>query len=537
MFRYRSPSIVLALLLLTACGGGGGSHAVPPAAAPAPSPTVNASSTARFTLTIPASTTSSTTRAPKYISANTQSVVITLISVNGHPFTGTSAETAANLNTSNPACTGSPLTCSIAVPAAAGTDVFTVSLYDAQQTSTSPATPAGNLLSTASVTITVTAGQNSAPATPLVLSGVPTTIVAAFATDAVTTQHVSGSVASGFSIVGNQPYTLTVSTEDASGATIVGNGLPTISSGSSAVAITNVSGTTYKLQVKSYSSTPVAITASTPAGTAPNFTVSTIPELWVAEASSGTIAAYALFPNCSPTACASIASDTITTLVFPFDVAFDPSGNLWASDDNTETINEFSQGTGPTPAPVANISSGLADPVGITFDSSGNLWAADDDNCIVLEYPPQNGATPTKTITGFNQPEDVAFDPSGNLWVADNGNDISEFNASTGAYAGESVSIVATLSFLTFDGSANLWLSANNAVKEYAAPVTSSSSIAASITNGVSGPFGVAFDPAGNLWIANNGTSTVTGYKPTNGASAFTTISLAGRPRGITITP
>ena len=537
MRMLRFSSIVL-FVALSACGGGG-SHTVPAPAASSATP-MSASSAAHFTITVPAQSATSTARRPAYISANTQSAIVTLTTVNGAPFTGASAITAANLNVSNPACSGVPLTCTVSVPAAPGTDVFTVSLYDAVQTSTSPATPLGNLLSTASVSVTVVAGQNSAPATPLVLAGVPTAVTATFATDSLTAGHVGGSSAAGFTIVGNQPYTLTIAVKDASGATIVGSGAPTLSSSSSAVTLTNTSGSNYTVQVTKYSATPVSITATTPSGTPPSFTIATIPELWLADVNNNQVVAYALFPNCSPVACSQVTTDSLTGFGSPWGLAFDGNGNLWVSDRIGPNIAEFKPGSGPSLSPLATITNSLRNPLGIAFDPNGKLWVADGGNLVVYQFPATNGAAPLQPITSsFNGPTGVAFDPSGTLWVSDVFNqNVTGYSTSNGAYNNVTVQTgVGNAPFLAFDAPGNLWLAANaSTVKEYTAPLTSSSTAAASFNSGVF-TSGLAFDPSGNIFVGNRASRTVSAYVPGNGATAFETINVTGQPQGIAITP
>ncbi|MGP6192420.1 MAG: hypothetical protein ACLPSH_20700 [Vulcanimicrobiaceae bacterium] len=226
---------LLALAGISACSGGspsstaGGLPNVGTPGSGASSP-ASASTTARFTITVPAASASATasTRKPAYVSTATQSVVITLTSVNGTAYTGSSATIASNLTTSNPNCSGSPLTCTVAAPAVPGSDTFLVSTYDALQTSTAPSSPAGNLLSTATLSVTVSANIANTVTTPLVLSGVPASIAlsslpaaTAGTSLAATAFIVAVRDAGGNTIVG--PYTnpVTLSDSDTSGASTI----------------------------------------------------------------------------------------------------------------------------------------------------------------------------------------------------------------------------------------------------------------------------------------------------------------------------
>jgi hypothetical protein len=288
--RTRALAL-LALCALWSCSGGGTKTV--PAALISSTGSAAAATSARFTITVPASsTTSSSVRTPKYVSAATQSIVITLTSVNGTPYTGSPASIATNLSTLTPGCSGSPLTCTVTAPAAVGSDVFSVVTYDAAQTLPFAA-PTGNALSQATLSVAVIAGPNTVT-TPLVLNGVAKTISATFTSD----PHVSGSTAAGYSIVGNQPYTLTLAAQDASGATIVGVGAPTftVTSGSNALAVSS-SGNTATVQVQSYSSAPVAMTVTPSQGSAANIAFTTVQELWVASIGNGTVTGYVPEPT------------------------------------------------------------------------------------------------------------------------------------------------------------------------------------------------------------------------------------------------
>ncbi len=179
-------AIALAAGLLSACGGGGGSGTAPAPGADVPSARRAA---VTFTLELPdRQAPSSGTRSPRYISPATLSAVVTLTGYNGA--TVTAPPYAANIDAVN-GCTnlvvpgelarqaaGVPrgpskraATCSFSVPALVGTDTFAVALYDAAQTSATPTTLAGNVLSLGT-SAPAAVVENAANVVPITLNGV-----------------------------------------------------------------------------------------------------------------------------------------------------------------------------------------------------------------------------------------------------------------------------------------------------------------------------------------------------------------------------
>jgi hypothetical protein len=160
----RAAIVALSLgVVATGCAGG---HSTP--ATPAGLATANpVSATARFTLTIPsAAATSSTARRPAYVSSSTLSASV---KVNGGTATG------VDLSVSSPNCETVPAgrSCTLAVPAALGSDTFALVLYDGPL---SGGLATGNALSAASnFAATVTEGSANVTA-PLVLGGLPASV-------------------------------------------------------------------------------------------------------------------------------------------------------------------------------------------------------------------------------------------------------------------------------------------------------------------------------------------------------------------------
>jgi secreted PhoX family phosphatase len=173
------------------------------------------------------------------------------------------------------------------------------------------------------------------------------------------------------------------------------------------------------------------------------------------------------------------------------------------------------------------------------------IWVANGTN--VVEFSPSqqvNGVSdpvPRRTISSsvFGAPQGVVFDYYGDLWVIDGGTMASggkvapalyEFTASQLSNLGSNAAptpavTISSASFVfpqqaTFDNNGNLWVTDNgaNAVFVLSAKQLSTSGAAtvpvATITStpAFNGPLGISFDNRGNLWIANNASTTIFGF-------------------------
>jgi hypothetical protein len=239
-----------------------------------------------------------------------------------------------------------------------------------------------------------------------------------------------------------------------------------------------------------------------------------------------------------------------------FFVAEQPVVNnaLWLA--NGISVVEFlpSQLTDGTSAPAPHLtltSSVFGAPQGVVFDGFGDLWVIDGGTVAsggtvmpgVYEFTVQQlsnlskNSAPTPAVSiqsaSFKFPQQAAFDGRGNLWVSDNGsNAVFVFTGkqlgTTAMTAVPAVSITSTPAFngplgIAFDNRGDLFV-ANNATTTIfgfsasSLPAVSSSSTATTTaalvptetlsddgSGSIQGPWALAFDGFGNLWSSNAG--------------------------------
>jgi sugar lactone lactonase YvrE len=196
-----------------------------------------------------------------------------------------------------------------------------------------------------------------------------------------------------------------------------------------------------------------------------------------------------------------LSADAAGSLNFPEGIAFDSSGNLWVANLISSTLVEFTPrqlASSGSPVPAVTISppkNGWFGPAGIAFDVSGNLWAtvgnvsssAGSGGIIkITRSELATGGSPNPAVTidpagtapvvSLDGAQPLAFDANGNLWVGNAGNSsVVEFAANQLAPSGAPIPAV------------------------FLAPRNGSLDV----------PTGLAFDNSGNLWVANSGSPTL----------------------------
>jgi len=228
----------------------------------------------------------------------------------------------------------------------------------------------------------------------------------------------------------------------------------------------------------------------------------------------------------------------------PAGIAFDPSGNLWVSDNGLGEALEFVPPFASGGPPAVELSNGLEGPAGITF-SSGNLWIADYSANKVLEYasPITSGSSPALALSnGMRSPIGLAFDSSGDLWVADfgefettNSSDINipaqttipgsvlefkpPFSSGESPSLNISSGLVNPLALAFSSGDLLVADQGMQAVLMFGPPFSNSSSPTIAISNSLTDPAGITIDTAGDVWVADYGSRSVFEFVPPLGGS------------------
>jgi len=288
------------------------------------------------------------------------------------------------------------------------------------------------------------------------------------------------------------------------------------------------------------SGSPATVTGGTTASVTVTYGTGGTGELWVSNSAySNTLTGYTasqLASSGSPT-----PASTVNISIASNAIAFDANGNAWVSQGSTEIVEytaaQLASGGTQSPSVTITGSGALHFPAGLAFDANGNLWVSSGAGVApaLLEYTPSQltssgSPTPAIMVTSpqLGSPAGIAFDHAGDLWVADFGNGTVE-SFSPAALSGggsQTASVVITVpvpsltvptmpTYLAFDAAGNLWVATMyNTVLEYQTAQLGTSgaptpAITLSLPAGMGvTPNGLAFDNSYNLWVASFGLPT-----------------------------
>jgi len=255
----------------------------------------------------------------------------------------------------------------------------------------------------------------------------------------------------------------------------------------------------------------------------------------------GSIATIAL-----PLSASAATYDTVPIpgLSNPWGIAFDAAGDLFVANNANNSITVlpeqsgmiFGQAVTAGVAVTVIAATGLNSPSALVFDSSGDLFIGNSNNSVTV-LPQQSGtlfgqgvsadtAVALTAATGFNGAWGLAFDAAGDLFGASEGNSsVIVLPVSSGTIFGKPVTadVAAVLlaypnvsgpTSLAFDPTGDLFVAsiATNVITVdpaitrsiFGQSVTANTPVTLNAASGLAAPWAMAFDPAGDLFVAND---------------------------------
>ncbi len=237
-------------------------------------------------------------------------------------------------------------------------------------------------------------------------------------------------------------------------------------------------------------------------------------------------------------------------------LAIDASGSAWSL--GLQGLCKFaSNGTALTPN-VGYKGGGYAGGgQNLAIDNSGNVWVPainGNSNPILSKFSNSGGAVSTSagyTGGGISSPIDIAIDASGYVWIANQNGTLSKFDSSGNAVSGASGYSDGGTSVafygVAIDASGNVWAAnySNSSLSEFGSngvaisPKTGYGCCTQAAAGGLSNPYDIAIDPAGNVWASDHYYASLSkftsGGAAISGAGGYQGNGSLSNPQGIAI--
>jgi hypothetical protein len=237
-----------------------------------------------------------------------------------------------------------------------------------------------------------------------------------------------------------------------------------------------------------------------------------------------------------------------TGLNIPYLTAADASGNIWitnaAGSSGNGLVELGPNGQAASGSPfLSGSGTPISGPQTVAPDTVGNIWVANHGSGAndLISFPGSGSSVTKHNATSGCLPESMALDGNSDAFFACAGTgftNLYEF-ANTGtvsspAYGSSATqygAVGSTPEGIAIDGSSNVWVANNgsNTVTEFAAG--SYGTVANTFAVGT-GPYGIAVDHANNVWVANGAAGTVGAYNINellnNGDGTYTTNIFTG---------
>jgi serine/threonine-protein kinase len=188
----------------------------------------------------------------------------------------------------------------------------------------------------------------------------------------------------------------------------------------------------------------------------------------------------------------------------PINAAADSSGTVYVANNGNSTVTEYPFGQ---TSPSVTLSTSLVYPNGIAVDSAGTVYVTSGStvgNTYVLEFP--KGATsPSAQVNGFGLAIGLSIDKNDNLYVADaHNNAVFEVAKGSTSPVNLGLSGLDDPTGVAIDPSGDLYVTNEFPPYSVNAFHHGKTSPFLSITDGIAGPYALAFDSKGVLFVGNS---------------------------------
>jgi hypothetical protein len=185
---------------------------------------------------------------------------------------------------------------------------------------------------------------------------------------------------------------------------------------------------------------------------------------------------------------------------------------------------------------LTTITNGIESPGIPLFDSSDTLYVPNFDSNTVTIYP-KNATTPTRTLaTGVSGPKALLLDASGTVYVANAiGNDVQTFPAGANSASRTLATDPGPTALASGPGGVLYVATGQTSTSNGNVEVFVNFAFSRRITDGVDLPVALAVDAAGDLFVANQGSNSLTEYRA-SALAPFATVPLPASPTALALT-